>query len=85
MVTRIVSFKEEGRFEQIRYYCDDQEIATELYDKNGILLHGTGIIPNGIVREYYRIGVIKKEIMFKDGRAHGRGIDYYPSGEIFEK
>jgi len=85
VVTRVVSFKEGERFEQIRYYCNDKEIAMEVYDKNGILLYATGIIPDGIVREYYRIGVLKKEITFKDGRAHGRGIDYYPSGEIFEE
>jgi len=84
-VTRTVSFKKEGRFEQIRYYCSNKEISNELYDKNGVLLHRAGIIPDGVVREYYETGAVKRAIAFQDGRAHGKGIDYYPSGDIREE
>lgn len=85
VVTKVVSFIDEGQFEQVCYYSGDKEISRELYDEKGILLRRSGIVPDGPVKEHYRDGPVKRIIDFKDGKAHGKGIDYYPGGEIFEE
>ena len=84
-VTKVTSFVNDGLVEQLCYYSGTEIIATELYDKEGVLLRRSGIVPDGQVKEYYGDGSVKRIIDFRDGKAHGKGIDYYPSGEIFEE
>jgi antitoxin component YwqK of YwqJK toxin-antitoxin module len=84
-VTKVVSLINKGLFEQVRYYFGNEEIASELYDKEGVLLRRSGIIPDGLVREYYGNGSVKRTITFEDGSAHGKGIEYYPGGKMFEE
>ncbi len=36
----------------------------------------------GIAKEYYESGLLKREGNFKDGKLHGIMRDYYTSGEI---
>ncbi len=78
-------FTGEGSYRQVRYCQGAREVANELYDKNGHLLRKTGVIPDGVVKEYYGNGTLKGETAFKDGSANGRGVNYYPGGEIFEE
>ena len=84
-VTKVTSFVNDELVEQLCYYSGTEIIATELYDKEGVLLRQSGIVPNGQVKEYYGDGSVKRIIDFKNGKAHGKGTDYYPSGEIFEE
>lgn len=84
MVSRTVSFKKES-LKQISYFCGDEEIASELYDRRGVLIHHAGEIPNGAATERYQDGSVKRVINFENGRPHGDSTDYYPNGEIREK
>jgi len=83
--TKVVSFIKHGLFQQLRFYSGNVEVANELYDNDGLLLRRSGLIPDGIVSEYYPNGRVRSKVSFKDGVAHGKGIDYYLSGEVSEE
>ena len=77
-IQRIVTPGIEDKTEEIRYYRGDEVIAVEVYDKKGVLIHKSGAIPDGVVREYYRGGMVKSELAFKEGRAHGKSTNTTP-------
>jgi antitoxin component YwqK of YwqJK toxin-antitoxin module len=84
-IRRATFFRNEGQIEEIRYYSGDKEIAVEFYDKTGELLRQAGEIPDGLVREYHRIGTVNRIFTFKNNRAHGKSTGYYPTGETEEE
>ena len=53
-ITRKAEPSENGRHTQICYYCGERKVAQEFYDTDGNIIQGLGVIPDAIVKEYYR-------------------------------
>ena len=82
-ITKVVSHVKDGLL--AIYYCDNEEKASEVRRQNGTVIHRTGSIPDGIIKEYYSNGTVRKSVEFKDGFEHGLCVEYYPGGEMFEE
>lgn len=64
------------------YYSGGKEVAKQIVDDDGNIVKTIGIIPDGIVREYYKSGKLKGEGNFKDGKLEGTAKEYYESGKL---
>lgn len=82
-ITKIVSHVKDGLL--ATYYCNDKEMAADVFRKDGTIIHRTGSVPDGIVTEYYSDNSPRKTVPFKNGLEHGLCTVYYPGGEIFEE
>jgi len=82
-ITKVVSYVKDGLL--AIYYCDNEEKASEVRRQDGTVIHRTGGIPDGVIKEYYSNGTLRKAVEFKDGFEHGPCVEYYPGGEMFEE
>ncbi len=82
-ITKSISYVKDGLFAV--YYCKNQEVASEICSQNGSIIHRSGTIPDGIVKEYYTNGTLRKSVQFNGGNENGLGVEYYPSGDLFEE
>lgn len=64
-----------------RFYTQNKEIACQI-NKGATTVVKGGIVPDGVVREYYADGAVKVEKTFKDNTAEGISRGFYPNGSI---
>lgn len=64
------------------FYNKGKEIAKQTEDKNGTIIKTTGIIPDGIVKQYYDDGSLFGEWNYKGGKLEGTSTIFYTSGEV---
>jgi len=59
---------------------EGKELARELCDAKGNVIHTTGTIPDGTVKEYFENGALLAEYNYKDGKLEGTSKGYYQNG-----
>ena len=64
------------------FYIEGNETARQKVDRENNVLAVVGKIPDGIVKEYYEDGKLKRELEYKNGALEGISRTYYQSGEL---
>jgi len=64
------------------FYRGDQEVAQLKRDQRESIIEATGVIPDGIVRQYYESGKLMEETRYKDGKREGLCRWYYETGVV---
>ncbi len=82
-ITKSISYLKDVLF--AIYYCDNIEVASEIFSQNGTIIHRWGRIPDGVTKEYYTDGALRRSVSYKDGKEDGPCVEYYPSGDLFEE
>ncbi|MFA6582804.1 MAG: hypothetical protein WCS77_00780 [Elusimicrobiaceae bacterium] len=65
------------------YYRGADEIAKEIIAPSGEVADKAGVIPNGVVKEFYPNGKIKVEELYQNGALNGKRIKYDELGRIW--
>lgn len=82
VILKIVSVYPNEMSEEIVFYNEGEEIARQIFDPQGNLIYQTGVIPDGIVKQYYPDTQIHKEIPYLNGKINGTLKEYFPNGNI---
>ena len=81
-VTRVMhKVNDHGVSIRITYYNDKEKVATETYDMQFKLLQREGIIPDGLIKEYYGNGIKAGEFNYKNNVLNGLSTSYYENGK----
>jgi len=70
-----------GKFKEVVYYFEGREIAKTTYDAQGNK-KTEGIIPNGLVKEYYQNGNLMMKAVFIGDKVEGMLNSYYENGQL---
>lgn len=69
---------------EITYYDGKKEIVKELLDEEG-KISKLGVIPDGIVKEYYMNGRVRNEWVYKNNKRNGVDKFYDYDGKLLEE
>jgi len=65
---------------QVQYFFDRKKIGTQLFMQSGTILSSDGKIIDGLYKEFYPDGKLKKEKMIIGGQGNGSFKTFYPNG-----
>jgi len=65
------------------FYEGGNEIARQKTDIRGNIIEQSGIIPDGVVKEYFENGQKNLEFNYVDNRPHGPAKGYYENGILY--
>ncbi len=80
IIKRTESNYPDGNPREVVYFLKDEEVARESFDEEGNISR-LGVMPDGVVEEYYDSKTIKVKSRFKNGRRNGRTREYYENGK----
>lgn len=67
---------------EVIFYTNGNEVARQKLGKYGELLESSGVIPDGVVTEYYPSGKVHAVIPYKNGKPDGLVKSYYENGQV---
>ena len=85
VVRKATAFHPNDVIKEITYFENDVEKAKEIYDETANLLEIRGSIPDGLVKEFYDDGKLKREYNYKNNKRDGIGKEYDEEGKLWSE